>query len=156
MKQSVEREIRGSSLTIFFDFKNQPTNQNKNKNKNPRMFFNNVGVGQDRATLQQGLRTPRKPSPGPGPLGGLTPQASDSGQASIWGRPLLPTRRALLKGAGFNSAGKFQPWFQCPLPSAASRKQAKSPILRLSRLVNMNKENSGDSGLVGAMILLNC
>jgi len=35
VKQSVEREIRGSSLTIFFDFKNQPTKKKKKTPKKP-------------------------------------------------------------------------------------------------------------------------
>lgn len=75
--------------------------------------------------------------------------------------PFLSPPHVLLEGAAFDPASEFEPCCVAGppplphLPPAAFAKQTESsPFLPLA-LLNMNKENSGDSGLVRAMILLN-
>lgn len=131
VREAVCRERdKGSSLTIFFDFKIQPTNQKKKKNKTkqPYSVFHNMGVGRGGAA-----------SGGSGRPGSSPPPCS---------------LQALLFSRGLASAlqVKGSPGLNVPAPQLLLESRPSLPFLRLSPL---NKENSGDSGLVGATILLN-
>lgn len=156
VREAVCRERdKGSSRTIFLDLEHQPTN----RPKNPSACLMTWGWGQDGAALQ---RDPEpKGSLALAPLGGLTPKdpapARSADQFPPWLLlPLLyilfppPFWRGSLR-SGFSSAGD-----SVTAPPLSCRWEADQvSLFSDSCLVNMNKENSGDSGLIGAMILLN-
>ena len=102
-------------------------------------MFNDVGVGAGWGSVAGGSGTQGKPCPGPL----WRPHPRDPAPALLEGEP--EERLQLCRGPCAVTA-----------PPLSCRWEANQvSLFSDSCLVNMNKENSGDSGLIGAMILLN-